>query len=313
MRGFQEEKGMLRNNKDVAPLRGVRYFLLDMDGTIYLDTTLFDGTLDFLDILKKQRKRAIYITNNSSKNTKEYIKKLHNIGIETTEEDFCTSAHALVYNLKKVLPGARIYLVGTPPLAEYLEENGFVLVDDYTEDPEARPDFVVLGFDTTVTYEKLRIACDYLRDEVEFWATHPDMVCPMRPGHPVPDAGAFLLLFKGATGREPSFVAGKPNPCMIQMVMDKYGLRPEEVAVVGDRLNTDILSAVNAGVISVCVLTGESQLEDIDAAPPEGRPDYVFDSIKDLYLLLAGDETTGDSFSGCGGNGLLPGNICNNM
>ncbi len=277
---------MQRNAKSTAALRKVKYFLLDMDGTIYLDTTLFDGTLEFLDILKQQGRRAIYITNNSSKSVKEYVKKLHNIGIEVPAEDFCTSAQALVYNLDKVKPGARIYLVGTPPLADYLRECGFTLLDDYTDDPALRPDYVVLGFDTTVTYEKLRIACDYLTDGVEFWATHPDMVCPMRPGHSVPDAGAFMLLFEGATGRRPSFVAGKPNPCMIQMCMDKYGLKPDEVAVVGDRLNTDILSAKNAGVISVCVLTGEATLEDIDATPPERKPDYVFDSIKDIYEIL---------------------------
>lgn len=282
---------MQRNAKNAAPLSEVKAFLLDMDGTIYLDTTLFDGTLQFLDILKKQRKRAFYITNNSSKNTKEYVKKLHRLGIKAKDDDFCASFHALVYNLNKVHPGARIYLVGTPPLADYLSENGFTLVDDYTDDPEKRPDFVVLGFDTTVTYEKLRIASDYLIDGVEYWATHPDMVCPMRPGHPVPDAGAFMLLFKGATGREPSFVAGKPNPCMIQMVMDKYGLKPTEVAVVGDRLNTDIMSAINAGVISVCVLTGETTLSDIEAAPGPNKPDYVFDSIKDLYEVLSNSKS----------------------
>ena len=161
------------------------------------------------------------------------------------------------------------------------------MIDDYYEEPEKRPDYVVLGFDMTLTYEKLRIACDYLTDGVAYWATHPDMVCPMRPGHSVPDAGAMMLLIEGATGRRPDFVAGKPNPCMIQMVMDKYGLLPCEVAVVGDRLNTDILSAINAGVISVCVLTGETTLADIDAAPAKRKPDYVFDSIKDIYEILA--------------------------
>ena len=283
---------MQRNAKSTAALRKVKYFLLDMDGTIYLDTTLFDGTLDFLDILKKQGRRAIYITNNSSKDTVEYIKKLHRLGIETVDDDFCTSANALVYNLNKVTPGARIYLVGTPPLADYLERSGFRIVDDYYEEPEKRPDYVVLGFDTTLTYEKLRIACDYLTDGVKYWATHPDMVCPMRPGHSVPDAGAFMLLIEGATGRKPEFVAGKPNPCMIQMVMDKYGLKPEEVAVVGDRMNTDILSAINAGVVSVCVLTGETTLKDIDAAPAERKPEYVFDSIKDIYEILRGSRGT---------------------
>lgn len=285
---------MQRNGKDTAALKNVKFFLLDMDGTIYLDTTLFEGTLSFLDTLKKQGKRAIYITNNSSKDTVEYEKKLRRLGIETTDDDFCTSAHALVYNLDKVSPGARIYLVGTPALAAYMERSGYELVDDYYDEPEKRPEYVVLGFDTTLTYEKLRIACDYLTDGVKYWATHPDMVCPMRPGHSVPDAGAFMLLIEGATHRRPEFIAGKPDPCMIRMVMEKFGLLPCEVAVVGDRMNTDIMSAINAGVISVCVLTGETTLADIDAAPAERKPDYVFDSIKDIYKILAGEADSYD-------------------
>ena len=277
---------MQRNGKPIDALLGVKYFLLDMDGTIYLDTTLFEGTKPFLNILKKQGKHAVYITNNSSKDTVEYIKKLRRLGIKACADDFCTSAHALVFNLNKVKPGARIYLVGTPPLRSFLVENGFEVIDNYTEDAGKRPDFVVLGFDTTVTYDKIRIAADYLADGVEYWATHPDMVCPMKPGRSVPDAGSFILLFEGATGRRPSFIAGKPNPCMIEMCMEKYGLGPGEVAVVGDRMNTDIMSAINAGVVSVCVLTGETHIEDIEKAAPEKRPDYVFDSISDIYEAL---------------------------
>lgn len=281
---------MQRNSKDIAPLSKVKYFLLDMDGTIYLDTTLFDGTLGFLASLKRQGKSVFYITNNSSKNTKEYVKKLEKLGIYSVPDDFCTSSHALVYNLNKVHPGAKVFVLGTDTLAEFLEDNGFGIVREYTTDPEKKPDYMVLGFDTGMTYEKLRTACDYLTDGVEYWATHPDMVCPAAP-HSVPDAGAFMLLIEGATGRRPSFIAGKPNPCMIDMIREKYGLSRDEIAVVGDRLNTDIMSAVNAGVHSICVLSGEATLEDIEKTAPENKPEYVFDSIKDLMEFEQSLET----------------------
>ena len=271
---------------DPAKLKEIECFLLDMDGTIYLGNTLIDGTLAFLDILKKQNKRAMYITNNSSKATRQYVEKLARLGIASGEEDFFTSANALVYQLNKKHPGAALVLLGTPAREEYLSENGFKIIKEYYPEPEKRPDFVVLAYDTTLTYEKLRIACDYITDGVEYWATHPDTVCPVSGGRSVPDAGSFMECIQSATGKRPSFIAGKPNPCMIRVIMEQYGYSPEQIAVIGDRLNTDILSAINAGVKSICVLTGEATLEDIENTPQERRPMYVFSSIKDVYRIL---------------------------
>lgn len=273
-------------NENLEKLRKVQCFLLDMDGTIYLDETVLDGTFEFLNILKKQNKKAMYITNNSSKAATQYIEKLSRLGISAKEDDFFTSANALVYNLNQIQPGAAIFLLGTPALEKYLSGCGFSIVREYFTEPEKRPDFVVLAFDTTLTYDKLRIACDYITDGVKYWATHPDVVCPVSKDRSVPDAGSFMACIQGATGKMPSFIAGKPNPCMIQCIMEKYGYHPDEVAVIGDRLNTDILSAVNAGVLSVCVLTGEAALEDIDKTPQAEKPAFVFDSIKDVYNVL---------------------------
>lgn len=274
------------SNENLEKLMKVKCFLLDMDGTIYLDETVIDGTFDFLNILKKQNKKAMYITNNSSKATTQYIEKLRRLGIPSKAEDFFTSANALVYNLNQIQPGAAIFLLGTPALEEYLSECGFKIIREYFTESGKRPDFVVLAFDTTLTYEKLRIACDYISDGVKYWATHPDMVCPVGKDRSVPDAGSFMACIKGATGKMPSFIAGKPNPCMIHCIMETYGYCLDEVAVIGDRLNTDILSAVNAGVLSVCVLTGESTLADIDKTPQAEKPTFVFDSIKDVYNVL---------------------------
>ena len=266
-------------------LRDIRYFLLDMDGTIYLDTTLFEGTLDFLDTLKVQGKRAIYITNNSSKSVDAYVDKLASLGIPSVPEDFYTSAQSLVYNLNKVCPRGKIFLLGTPSLEVYMEEAGFHLVKEYTTGTEARPDFVVLAFDTTLTYQKLTDACHYITEGVPYWATHPDMVCPYTKDFSLPDAGALIECISAATGGiRPSFVAGKPNPYMITMFMEQQGVTADQVAVVGDRLYTDILSAKNAGVTSICVLTGETTRADIEAS--DMKPDFVLESIKELYEII---------------------------
>lgn len=266
-------------------LCNIKYFLLDMDGTIYLDNTLFPGTLDFLDTLKAQGKRAIYITNNSSKSVSAYVDKLAAIGIAAKAEDFFTSSQALVYMLNKTAPGCKIFLLGTPSLEEYMEQSGFTLVKEYTEDPIKRPDFVVLAFDTTLTYQKLTDGCHYISDGVTYWATHPDAVCPYKKDFSLPDAGAFIECIKVVTGGKiPSFIAGKPKPHMIEMFINSQGCSPEEVAVVGDRLHTDIMSAINAGVTSICVLSGETTKEMLEKSPV--KPDYILDSIKDLYEII---------------------------
>lgn len=279
---------MQHSKRDTAALKNVRYFLLDMDGTIYLDTTLIDGTLDFLDTVRTQGKHAVYITNNSSKNTQAYVEKLNKLGIHAGVEDFCTSVNATIYNLNKVKPRAKLTVLGTPALIDALREAGFQIIEEYTADPAQRPDFAILGFDTTLEYSKLCVFCDYLADGVEYWATHPDMVCPMKEGRSIPDVGSFMLMIEGATGRRPSFVAGKPNPCMIEMVMEQMGLAAEEVAVIGDRLYTDIMSAKNARVYSICVLSGETTPADLAALPESEQPDYIFDSIRDVYEILIG-------------------------
>ncbi|MBE7057983.1 MAG: HAD-IIA family hydrolase [Ruminococcaceae bacterium] len=278
---------MISENKYcVESLKQIKCFLLDMDGTIYLGDNVINGTHEFLDILKKQNKRAMYITNNSSKATSQYVEKLSRLGISSKEEDFFTSVNALEYNLTIKKPGARLFVLGTPAFEEYLTEKGFEIVKEYYKEEEKRPDFVILAFDLTLTYDKLRIACDYIADGVEYWSTHPDMVCPVADGRFIPDAGSFIECIYGTTGKRPSFIVGKPNPCMIQVIMEKYGYKPDEVAVIGDRLHTDIMSAVNAGVKSICVLSGETKIEDIEKIEEKNKPSYVFDSIEDVYDIL---------------------------
>ncbi len=271
-------------NTSKIDLRDIECFLLDMDGTIYHDCEIIDGTLDFLAELKKQNKRAFYITNNSSKTATEYVNKLSKMNIPASESDFFTSADALVNFLEKKNTSKKAFILGTPAYERYMEKKGYTLVREYTTDPDKRPDFVILAFDTGLTYEKLRIACDYITDGVCYVATHPDMVCPVSGGRTIPDAGSFMLLIEGATGKRPELIAGKPDPCMINTICELTGIPKEKVAVVGDRLYTDIMSGINAGVTTVCVLTGEATEEDIKSFSK--TPDYVLGSIKDIFELI---------------------------
>ncbi|OPJ58001.1 HAD-IIA family hydrolase [Clostridium chromiireducens] len=254
-------------------LNDIKCFLLDMDGTFYLGNTLIDGALDFLDILKSQQKKFIFLTNNSSKNKSTYKQKLSALGCHVDEEQVYTSGEATIWYMKKNCPGNKIYLMGTEPLMKEFEKAGFILVNDEND----KPDYVVLGFDTTLTYEKIWTACDYLRDGIPFLATHPDFNCPIKDSKYMPDTGSMIRMFEASTGVSP-VVIGKPYGYIVEAIIEKYGLKKEDVAIVGDRLYTDIKTGVNAGITSILVLSGETSEEmykksDIPA-------DYVFSSIK---------------------------------
>lgn len=256
-------------------IKDIKCFLLDMDGTIYLGDQLIDGALDFLSLLEEQDKSFVFLTNNSSKNSTVYVEKLKRLGIEVDENKIFTSGEATTIYLKNNKPGAKVFLLGTPSLEEEFCRNAFTLVNGRDEDI----DYVVLGFDTTLTYEKLWIACDYIRNGKTYLATHPDYNCPLEEGKFMPDAGAMIAFIKASTGKEP-YVIGKPNKTIIDAVASKYGFKKEEIAMVGDRLYTDIKTGENAGITSVLVLSGETTNDDYDES--DIRADFVYTSIKEL-------------------------------
>lgn len=256
-------------------LKKIKHYLLDMDGTFYLGNELIEGAMDFLDVLGEQGKDFIFLTNNSSKNKYAYQEKLERLGCEIEPERVFTSGEATTIYLRSLKPGAKIFLLGTPLLEEEFEKAGFTLV----RTREEKPDYVVLGFDTTLTYEKLWIACDLIREGVTYIATHPDYNCPLEGGKFMPDAGAMIDLIKASTGQVPH-VVGKPNKGIIDAICSKYGFEKDEVAMVGDRLYTDIKTGSNAGCASILVLSGETKQEDYDAS--DVRATYVFPSLKEL-------------------------------
>lgn len=260
-------------------LKYKKCFLLDMDGTIYLGNQLIDGALDFLNTLKTRDINYIFLTNNSSKNRANYVEKLKSMGYIAREDEIFTSGEATAIYLNNIKRGAKIYLMGTPQLEEEFIDAGFHLVRGRNDNPDA----VVLGFDTTLTYEKIWIGCDYIRSGVKFIATHPDFNCPLEGDRYMPDTGSMIRLFEASTGVSP-MVIGKPNTYIIDAIMDKYGFKKEDLVMVGDRLYTDIKVGENAGITSVLVLSGETTIEDYECS--ETKADYVFPSIKELANLL---------------------------
>lgn len=245
----------------------IRLFLFDMDGTLYLGNRLFSFTPSLLETLRAQGKRYLFITNNSSKSTEAYVKKLANMGVEARKEDFLTSAEATARYLQEHHPGKRLYVCGTTSFKAELQAAGFSVVEE-TDAAEC----VVMGFDTELTFRKLedvsRLLCT--RD-IPYIATNPDWVCPTEFGS-VPDCGSVCEMLRRATGKSP-VVIGKPSPYMIELAMKKAACSAAETAVVGDRLYTDIQSGLNAGATGVLVMSGETTPEILAAETVQ--PDVI--------------------------------------
>ncbi len=257
----------------MSNLKDKKLFLLDMDGTIYLDNDLFDGTIDFLDHVKKIGGRYMFLTNNSSKSVDKYIEKLASLGIKATKDDFLTSTNATIVHLKK-LGHKKIYAFGTASFREQLREANLPITDKLEDDI----DCLCMGFDTELTFQKLEDACILLNRGVDYIATNPDWVCPTWYGS-VPDCGSVSAMLKNATGRLPLFI-GKPQPAMIDLAVEKSGFEKCEAVVIGDRLYTDIASGVNANISSIFVLSGEGTLDDLEKS--EVKPEFVYKNIREI-------------------------------
>jgi HAD superfamily hydrolase (TIGR01457 family) len=239
-------------------LSQIETFMLDLDGTFYLGDQLFPWSLGFLECLRRLGKNFIFVTNNSSRNAEYYAAKLTRMGVELRRDQVFTSGEATRFFLKQEGYSREIYLLGTFDLEAEFQNDGFMLT-------AVNPGAVVLGFDMTLTYKKLQVACALIRQGVPFIATHPDFNCPT-PAGPIPDCGAMQALITASTGVRPK-VIGKPNSEMVAALCHKFGLHREAVAMVGDRLYTDIAMGRQAGLTSILVLSGETQPEDLSGSP----------------------------------------------
>lgn len=259
-------------------LNEIACFLLDMDGTVYLGSKMLPGSLDFLRKLKSAGCDVLFLTNNSSRSTNYYAEKLSKLGWPAKPEDILTAGVATAAYINSQKPQARVYLVGTPDLAEEFKRWGITLT-------ETDPDYVVLGFDTTLTYQKLQTACRLINEGITYIATHPDINCPTETGY-IPDCGAMMALIRESTGKMPKII-GKPNREIIEAVFSRKQYDPAQMAMVGDRLYTDIATAHNAGIIGILVLSGETKREDLAQSPIQ--PDLVFAGLGEMAQYLGNE------------------------
>jgi HAD superfamily hydrolase (TIGR01450 family) len=262
-------------------LKNIRHVALDMDGTIYKGGTLFDFTPAFLSRLTDLDIGYCFLTNNSSRSVKDYVAHLGRMGIRIGPDEMYTSALCAIDYLRTRLPQVRrIFVLGTPSLQQEFTEAGFAVLA-----PEAEPDAVIVGFDTGLAYARLCKAAWWIAQGKPFIATHPDRICPTDLPTVLVDCGAVCACLTEATGVLPQAVLGKPDPWMLQGILRRHCLEPSELAMVGDRLYTDMVMARRAGVAGVLVLTGEATQADVDAAA--GAADLVVPSLKEFGELLA--------------------------
>lgn len=262
---------------DYSLLKGVELFLFDMDGTLYLGNNVYEGAIELMEDLPNLGKKYIYLTNNSSRAGTDYITRLRGLGFPCEAENVFTSGMATGMYLNQQHPGAKVYLVGTQAFRRELISYGINLCED-------EADVVVVGFDTELVYEKLDKACHFLRRGATFIAANPDWVCPMPNDEVLPDCGSICALLTASSGVKPTYI-GKPNRNMIDVISKMTGIPNNKICAVGDRLYTDIAVAQNAGSVSVLVLSGETDMDMVNAA--ERKPDYILGSVDDLHKILA--------------------------
>ena len=274
-------------------LSKIRHLALDMDGTIYLGSTLFPYTLKFLADMKEAGIGYSFLTNNPSRSVADYLKKLEGLGIQADEENMYTTSLAAIDYIKTHYPEAkRLFLLGTPSMISQFEKAGY---ESCADDPDDVPDVLVVAFDMTLNYQRLCRAAWWASQGVPYIATNPDRVCPTDQKVVLVDCGSMCKCIEHATGRQPDITLGKPDPNMLYGIMERLDLKPEEVAMVGDRIYTDTATAHNAGAFGVLVLSGETTLEVVDKVAEDARnnpapeffpPDLVCRDVKELGELL---------------------------
>ena len=257
-------------------LSDVKCFLLDMDGTIYLGGQLIEGSLEFIDRVLATGRDYMFLTNNSSHNADFYVRKLAKMGLSVERSRVLTSGEATCEKLRALYPGKRAFVLGNEFLLAEFRQAG-IPVD--MENPE----IVVIGFDTTLDYQKMQAVCDFVRAGLPYIATHPDFNCPTETGF-MPDIGAIMAFIEASTGRRPDLIVGKPHTGIVEAVLKRTGLRVDELAMVGDRLYTDIETGLRTGMLSILVMSGETTEAMLAASPT--KPDLKFGRLADMIPLL---------------------------
>ncbi len=257
-------------------LKQCKLFILDIDGTFYLSGKPFDGSKRFVDTVESQGKKLVFLTNNSNRTIESYIEEFAKFGFNLSKDQILTAGVATAQYLFEEFGPKRVYVVGTDDIKKEFERAGLIVVED---DPE----IVVVTFDKTLTYEKLKKASLYISKGAIFVVSNPDLNCPSADG-PLPDAGAIASAIRKATGRYPNITFGKPEPRLIEIIMKHNNVKPSETCMIGDRLYTDILAGIQAGTLTVLVLTGEATKEEAMKSPL--KPGIIAQDIGVIADLL---------------------------
>lgn len=255
---------------------GVRLFVFDMDGTVYLGDQPIKGSIEFIREVGAAKDRDyIFFTNNASKVPAVYVEKLRKMGLEVPLDKVVTAGDVCALYIMNEYPGGRVYLNGTPLLVENWKQKGINLVDE-------DPDVAVQSFDTTMSYEKMDKICEFVRNGVPFVSTHMDINCPTETGY-MPDSGAMCSLITTSTGVAPKYL-GKPWKETVDMIAQITGYEPEEMAFVGDRLYTDVATGVRNGAKGFLVLTGEATMKTVEESDVE--PTCIYESLDEMRKYI---------------------------
>jgi len=257
-------------------LSDVKLFMLDMDGTFYLGNNIIPGSLEFIDAVVKSGRDYLFLTNNSSHNADHYVKKLEKMGLKVDKSKVLTSGEATASYLRRTYPGKKAFVLGNEFLFADLRDAGI-------EIDQQNPDYVVVGFDTTLDYAKMTAVCDFVRAGLPYVATHPDWNCPTETGF-IPDIGAIMAFIEASTGRKADIVIGKPERGIVDAALERTGLEAGDLAMVGDRLYTDIETGNRHGMTSILVMSGETTQAMLEESTT--KPHLCFGRLADMIDLL---------------------------
>lgn len=264
-----------------------RLFLLDIDGTICRGNALIPGVGEFLQAVERSGAKFVFITNNATRSTADYIRFFRTLGVETTPDNYLTAAYATIRYLKEHYAGQHIYALATDSFIRECRQNGLQITTDASDKAIT---CVLVSYDNALNYDKIKDVCLLLTTrKLDYIATNPDLVCPVDFGY-LPDCGAICNMIETATHRRPKFL-GKPEPAMVLYALQNTGFAPEEALVVGDRLYTDIACGVRAGVDTALVLSGEATRADVAASAD--KPTWIFPSVAELRQAFLPEPAMG--------------------
>lgn len=257
-------------------LKEIECFLLDLDGTVYLEDSWIFGAVEFLRKVEESGRQYYFLTNNSSRCAEDYVAKFRRMGFAVEKEKIIASGEVTAAYVKEQYPHEPVFVLGNESLKREFTNRGIALAEEKAK-------VLVTGFDTTLTYRTMTIACDLARKGVPYIATHPDFNCPVKGGF-IPDIGAIEAFIAASTGRHPDVILGKPYPGIVEYALKRAGVKRAHTAMVGDRLYTDIPAGVRNGLVSIFVLSGEGKLEELPQYTEQ--PDLIFSSVREISELL---------------------------